>query len=85
MSWLAKDLKAIVGLDTQETFGEQSDVQAEETQEEGEEEPAPTAKGRKTKRQASTGLNEPRFKWPPKEDECLAKAWKITNPTTTSS
>ncbi|CAM0912206.1 unnamed protein product [Alopecurus aequalis] len=69
----------VIGLETQETFGEQSDVQAEETQEEGEEEPAPTAKGRKTKRQASTGLNEPRFKWPPKEDECLAKAWKTVS------
>ncbi|CAM0906061.1 unnamed protein product [Alopecurus aequalis] len=46
---------------------------------EGEGEEKPTAKGRKRKRQAPTGLTVSRFKWAPKEDGCLAEAWKTVS------
>ncbi|CAM0881035.1 unnamed protein product [Alopecurus aequalis] len=62
----------IVALDTQTTFGEQT------TQHE-EEDPAPTAKGKRKRKTASTSMTEPRVKWATKEDECLAEAWMTVN------
>ncbi|CAM0875516.1 unnamed protein product [Alopecurus aequalis] len=57
----------IVALDTQTTFGEQ-------TTQDKEEDPAPTAKG-KRKRKTTSTTAEPRVKWATKEDECLVEAW----------
>ncbi|CAM0954569.1 unnamed protein product [Alopecurus aequalis] len=58
--------EGIVALDTQTTFGEQSEAPTGETHDEGED-PAPTAKGKR--KPASSSTAEPRIKWATKEDE----------------
>ncbi|KAE8788714.1 methionyl-trna synthetase [Hordeum vulgare] len=52
----------------------------EEVEEEEPMEVEPSTKGRKKKKRTSNSRSgEPRVKWTPKEDECVAEAWKTIN------